>query len=163
MPALGQPQGLPLESPRSGRGPVAHGAAVGKRAPPIMSPEPRRGDIWPPQLRTMIAPSTTINHSALGLGALSRLPTFPMPPLPGLRLIRGPILIPRLRHGLQDAAAAAAEGTAAGCRAQVYRPRASAKADLRALPRLKEPQQDVGCRFTDFEPPLRRTCVRCRG
>jgi len=82
-----------------------------------MSPQPRRGDICPPHIRMRIAPSTAINHSTLALAVLSRLPTFPMPPLAGLRINRGPFWshgcamgyrmppLPRLKASRQDAAA----------------------------------------------------------
>ena len=111
-PFSGWALGCATKSPRSRRGHVAHGAAVVK-APPNMSPQPRRGDICPPQIQMMVAPSTAIHYWALALAAPSRLPTLRMSPLPGLRINRGASLTPRLRHGLQDAAAAA-EGTSAG-------------------------------------------------
>ena len=80
----------------------------GETSTPSMRPQPRWGDIRPPPIRMLIAPATDINHSALASAALSRLGTLLMPPLPGLRLNRGAMLIPRLDHGLQDAAADAA-------------------------------------------------------
>jgi hypothetical protein len=73
-----------------------------------MSPQPRRGDIRPPEIRLMIASSTAINLSAFAFAGLSRLPHVPDAAPTGAEDNPGPDLIPRLRHGLQDAAAAAA-------------------------------------------------------
>jgi len=110
---FGSTQGMRTEKPALRARSCSPRRSCGDTSNPCF-PRPRRDDIRPPQIRMRIAPSTTINNSSLAWAALGRFPTFPDAAPAGAEDKSGALLIPRLSHGLQDAAAAAAEGTPTG-------------------------------------------------